>query len=75
MGGPLDVPVIIAIFVCLIVLLGPKTLKELAADFQEALQHFSRGDLKPRPELRGVEWLGLALTVLFLELIWVVNLR
>jgi hypothetical protein len=64
-------------------MLGPtiflgKWPRELAAALEEALYRF-RQEIdhlrhipphRPRPDLRGVEWLALAVAVLFLELIW-----
>jgi hypothetical protein len=57
------------------VLLFGKRYRQVAADLQEALQRFRHGQVGPRPDLRGIEWLVLAVVVLFLELIWLASRR
>jgi hypothetical protein len=58
-----------------LLLLGRRP-KELVTHLQEALyrlRYYQYHPTRPRPDLRGVEWLALAIAVLFLELIWVAS--
>jgi hypothetical protein len=54
-------------------------LRELAAAFEHAMRELRHEVQKmspgPRPDLRGIEWLGLAIGILFFELIWVASMR
>lgn len=68
--GPYEMLVILGI---LVLLFSGKTLKQLASEVSEALQRFQHGHPGPRPELRGLEWLVLAVAVLFLELCWLAS--
>jgi hypothetical protein len=74
MLGPYEIAVILGI---LLLLFFGENPKRLAADLSEALYRLQRGDFHrgPRPDLRGIEWLALAITVLFLELIWLASHR
>jgi len=52
-------------------------LRELAAAFEHAIREF-RDELQemspgPQRDLRGIEWLVLALIVLFVELTWLAS--
>ena len=71
-----DILVVLGIFVLLFCIRGPKNL---ASDWQESLDRFHHALYQlhqdtPMPrtqtDLRGIEWLALALLVLFLELIY-----
>jgi hypothetical protein len=66
--------VVLGIIVLLFCVRGPKGL---ASDLQESLDRFNHAlhGLRqhapvPQIDLRGIEWLALALLVLFLELIY-----
>jgi hypothetical protein len=67
MLGP---PEMFVVLMILFLLFVGKSPRELAADLQEALYRLGHTHSRPRPELRGLEWLVLAVATLFLELIW-----
>jgi len=74
MSGRTEMTVILAIVLLLYLVKDPK---RLAADLTGAVQRIQRGDFRrgPQPDLRGMEWLAVAITVLFLELIWLASHR
>jgi hypothetical protein len=62
-----------AILLLLVIFFSPRSPRQLAANLEQTLHRFRRGDFAPRPDLRGVEWLALAIAALFLELIWIAS--
>jgi hypothetical protein len=70
MLGPTEMFVVLAI---LLVLFVGKSPRELASDLQDALYRLRYCHPRPRPELRGLEWLVLAVALLFFELIWLAH--
>jgi hypothetical protein len=72
MHGPIGPPEILIVLGILVLLFGRRSARELSESFQEGLQRFQHElRVMPRIDLRGIEWLVLAIVILFLELIWV----
>jgi Sec-independent protein translocase protein TatA len=72
------VPELYTVLFIAVVLFG-RNIKDVAADFERSLRELrhevQQMSPKSRPDLRGIEWLGLAIGILFLEVMWVASMR